>query len=317
VPAFCRHNRFEERCPICRPPGSVAPAERSGSSRSAAGGARGSATTGREGMRVRRETRAADDGYRTTLVPGIRSSDDAGRLATEIAFATGRLQVLADERRPGPYAEVAAATDPEQALWTALLIAYLGPLEGDDPFAAIGASISDWSSGELPDLDGVALGPRTSHDSARGLSTLAAYRQWAARSGSQLQAFTGDSSWPAERRFDRVFERLTLPGFGRAGRYELLASVGAIGRVELSAGSMQLVGDDPTVLAAKRVFGIGDRPNLERRAAALAEVCGVPLAALDLGLVSWGRGERVHGGVADEALDADAEARARAALGVA
>ena len=72
-----------------------------------------------------------------------------------------------------------------------------------------------WASGELPDLDDVVLGPRTSHDPARGTRTLEAYRAWASRAGSQAAAFSGEAAWTPERRFARVFERLGLPGFDR------------------------------------------------------------------------------------------------------
>jgi len=46
-------------------------------------------------MSVRREGRASDDGYRSELLPGLRASADAHRLADEIGFSAGRLQVLA------------------------------------------------------------------------------------------------------------------------------------------------------------------------------------------------------------------------------
>jgi hypothetical protein len=316
VPSFCRHNRFIDRCPICSPqPAAPPPRSARTAARSAVAAGRHVAGAGRDGLRVRRERRAADDGYRSTLIAGIRSSDDAQRLAGEIAFAAGRLALLAAEP-PGLYATVATDEDVEQALWTALLIAYLGPLEDEQPFAAIESVVTDWHSGELPDLDGVALGPRTSHDPARGVATLTAYRQWAGRAGSQLRAFTGDESWSPERRFDRVFERLTLPGFGRPGRYELLTSVGALGRAPLHAASLQLVGDDESVLGAKRVFGIGDRVNLERRALTLAEASEVPLAALDVALCSFSSGERVAGGVPDDIQDPGALERAQDVLGL-
>jgi hypothetical protein len=48
---------------------------------------------------------------------------------------------------------------------------------------------------------------------------------------------------------------------------------------------------DPVVLAAKRVLGIGDAINLERRASELARGTGVPLAALDLALFNFGAPE--------------------------
>ena len=74
-----------------------------------------------------------------------------------------------------------------------------------------------------------------------------------------------------------MFERLALPGFARTGRYELLVGSGASGLYELlrrlaAAGAApRASAEDPTTLAAKRVFGIGDPLLLERRAAALAQ----------------------------------------------
>jgi len=48
---------------------------------------------------------------------------------------------------------------------------------------------------------------------------------------------------------------------------------------------------DPTVLAAKRILGIGDAINLGRRASELAAEAGVPIAALDLAFLNWARPE--------------------------
>lgn len=51
--------------------------------------------------------RGPDDGYENPLVPGLRSSEDAARLADEIAFACARLAAL--EQIPSPDADVEAA----------------------------------------------------------------------------------------------------------------------------------------------------------------------------------------------------------------
>src|SRR5438270_302610 len=48
-----------------------------------------------------------------------------------------------------------------------------------------------------------------------------------------------------------------------------------------------LEGED--TIAAKRALGIGDPLLLERRSQQLADACGLPLAALDLGLFNWAR----------------------------
>ena len=101
LPTFCRHNRFLERCPICSktppgasPGGGKAPRAKSARSAGSSGDAGRRPRVRGEEMRVRREGRAEDDGYRSELVPGVRASADALRLAEEIAFASGRLLAL-------------------------------------------------------------------------------------------------------------------------------------------------------------------------------------------------------------------------------
>jgi hypothetical protein len=328
MPTFCRHNRFVERCPICSAalPG-AAPAV--GRARTRAPAPRGK--SGREGkrdggVRVLREGRAADDGYRSPLVPGVRASADADRLAQELAFAATRLRALAADP-PGLYGEARAlaATDIERATWTCLVIAYLSPLEDvADPFRAIREVLASTpvldAGGELPDLAEVALGPRSSHEPARGAATLLAYGDWVARSGgeahTQAAAFAGDPAWSPERRFERLFERLALPGLGRTGRYELLVTLGRLGLYEMRPDSLHLGGADATTLAAKRVFGIGDSLLLDRRAAALAQAAGTPVEALDLALANWAAPRRASVGVSPELADAEALARAGSALGL-
>jgi hypothetical protein len=286
-PSFCRHNRFIQNCPICRPPDPSPGAKRqarapSGRTRSGASAPR----TGRTGaVRVRQLTQAADDGYRSQLVAGLKASADAERLAGELAFAAARLAELSADP-PGVYAEIAAEPDPEEALWLAFLTAYLSPGQDEDPFAGIAAARVPWASGELPDL-GVGLGSRTSHDPAAGGRTVLAYRARAQRAGTQAALIAGEAAWTPERRFARIFERLALPGLGRAGRYELLVTLGRLGVADLTPSSLQLA-DDATTLAAKRVFGIGDTLLLERRARELAEAVELPIEALDLALFNWG-----------------------------
>ncbi len=322
MPTFCRHGRFIERCPICSRDLPGAPARGARTGRSTATRAPGaSAPSGErrprsDGLKIRRETRATDDGYRSPLVAGLRASADAERLADELAFSCARLAVLGEDP-PGTYRTARDAPDAEEGTWVALLTAYLSPLDDDeDPFRAIRGALTPWSSGELPDLDGVELGPRTSHDPARGAETLIAYRQWAERSGSQAAALAGDAGWTAPRRFERAYERLSLPGLTRVARFDFLVSLGRLGRYEMEADSLQLVGDDDVTLAAKRVFGIGDRINLERRARALADAIEAPLQSLDLALANWRASQRMAVGVAPSALDEAVGARARDALGL-
>lgn len=352
MPTFCRHNRFIERCPICSktlPGQASAPAAppRKRQARAAAGAPARTARSRRPGgedVRIRREGRAADDGYRSALAPGLRASADAYRLAEEIAFAGGRLLALATAP-PGLYGQARADADLERASWTCFMTAYLGPLDGEDPFAGIRQALAaaPWSAlpqGEddpwtidPPDLAGVPVGPRGSHDPARGAATLIAYRQWVRRAGrpeddaagtpTQAHALRGDASWTPARRFERLFERLALPGLSRAARYDLLVTLGRLGLYELRPDSLHLGGDtrgatgeDPATGAAKRLFGIADLLLLERRAQALAQAASVPIEALDLALANWGSGERATLGVPEDTRDDGAFERAGEALGL-
>jgi hypothetical protein len=277
---------------------------------------------------VQRQQRAAEDGYSSPLLPGVRASADAGRLAEELAFANGRLLVLAGEaaeaQLPALYVEaqaLAVSERLEQATWICFLSAYLGPLEGAEPFAGIESALL-LDRDALEDLSEIPLGPRTSHEPARGAETLNAYRAWYGQAGSQAAAFTGDQSWSPERRFERVFERLALPGFTRAARYELLLLLGSLGLYELRAGSLHLssargvASEDPATLAAKRVFAIGDPLLLERRAAALAEACATPIGALEPALADWGSGTRATRGFSPEVADEQTRRRVQEALGL-
>ncbi len=316
MPTFCKHNRFIERCPICSRdlPGGPARGSRPARPRAASSGGAVERRPRADGLKVRRESRASDDGYRCSLVPGLRASADAGRLADELAFAQGRLDALGADP-PGTYALARDAGDPEQGSWVALLTVYLSPLQDPaDPFRSIRSALTEWSSGQLPDLDGVELGPRTSHDPARGDETLIAYRHWAERAGSQAAALLGDAGWSPSRRFERAFERLGLPGLTRSARFDMLVILGRLGLYDVEPESLQLIGDDEVTLAAKRVFGIGDRLNLERRARALSDAAEVPLAALDLALANWAAPERMTLGLPEDSADADAGERARDAL---
>lgn len=351
---FCRHNRFIQRCPICREtvPGLESPRpapKRTSSSSTAAGtrtGGRAGAASSRTGpgatsrsggaprptgrtytrrtqeVRVQREARAEDDGYRCDLVPGLHSSEDARRLVHEIGFSSGRLLTLT-AAPPSLYTEARDCDDIEQATWMCFLAAYLSPLQGEQPFAGVRAALlSSWASGTVPELDETPLGPRSSHDPARGGETLVAYRRFAEHAGSQQAAFTGEASWTPQRRFERVFERLALPGFGRMGRYDLLITLGRLGLYELRADSLHLgtrtslITSDPTPPAAKRVFGIGDPIHIERRAIALAQAMDTPIEALDLALANWSSEERTTLGFPEDTNDPHAAERAAAALEV-
>ncbi len=292
---------------------------------------------GRE-VRVHRETRAQEDGYENALVPGLHSSDDAARLAEEIAFASGRLLRM-HAAPPGLFNEIRALAgdgELERASWLCFLTVYLSPLQGEDPFAGVrlvleregdgsgrreeGAPGHEGGSpeGGSP-LDGVPLGPRTSHDPERGSETVHAYRHWALHAGSQVQALVGEESWTPQRRFERAFERLALPGLGRMGRYELLVTLGRLGLYDMQADSLHLaVGraglEDPSTVAAKRVLAVGDPVYLERRASAFAHELDVPIDVLDLAFANWGTGERATLGFKPDVIDRHALERAREAF---
>ena len=282
MPLFCRHNRLTTNCPICsreleadlRAKGGRSsstgrtsrPTTRSASR--TGGAARAGGRSG--GVVTRRLARAADDGYRNPLAPGLRATADARRLASALYAAAQRLEP------PGPHPVLAEEPDLEQASWLAFLLALAGP-DAPDAQAAVLAEAPAWAQADAV--------PAPLADRAR---TIAAYRAWAERAGSQAAAFTGDTGWSPERRFGRVLERLALPGLGRAARFELLATLGAAGRYPLAADALHVrIEDDVTAQAAKRLLVSGDAGLLERRAADLAQACGLPLAALDRGLVAW------------------------------
>lgn len=307
MPTFCRHNRLEANCPICSrkaKAGAVTPprpARRPESRAVSTPSKRRPSSRAAGDLRVRRLARAADDGYENDLLPGLRATVEAAHLADELAFSAARLDQLRTAPR-GLHADVVTLDDPEEQAWLAFQIAYISPREGEDPFAEIDRARTTWASGELPDLEFVELGPRTAHDPSRGTKTLEAYRAWAERAGSQAAGLRGDEAWTPQRRFDRAFERLAMRGFGRGPRYELLVLLGTLGVFDMHPWSLHLADAmDPTTIAAKRIFGIGDTINLQRRASDLASTLGVPMEALDLALLNWsrGEGERITAGARD------------------
>jgi hypothetical protein len=272
---FCRHNRMTAKCPICSKEleaelRAKAPPRPAGIKRAAAPRTRRAATPRTGALVTRKLARAQDDGYRNALVPGLRATADAERLASALLIAAERLEP------PGPYDAVATEPDPEQATWLAFLLALAGP-DAPELQDAITAAAPRFADGELPAV---------SDAQAR---TVAAYRQWADRAGAQATGFTGEQDWSPQRRFARVFERLALPGMSRAARFELLATLGAAGLYDLAPDQLQLgIEDDATTQAAKRILLSGDKMLLERRARDLAAATAVPLAALDRAFALWG-----------------------------
>ena len=289
MPLFCRHNRLTANCPICS---REVAAERAATTPSRPARTRAGSTAPRRttGVVTKRVARAADDGYRNPLVPGLRATTDAERLASALASADARLEP------PGPHPAVAEEPVQEEAFWLAFLLALVPP-DAHELHQTIVASRPSWASGEAPAVPGA---------DAR---TVPAYRAWAERAGTQAEAFLGEPAWSPQRRFGRAFERLALPGLGRGARYELLLTLGAAGVADVTADALHIgKADDAATLAAKRLLVSGDVMLLERRAADLAEATGVRLGALDRALALWGEGE---------APDGEAPPGVRAALGLA
>ena len=148
-------------------------------------------------------SRAEDDGFLSELVPGLRASADAGRLAEEIAFSAGRLLALALDP-PGLYGEAACARGAATssvpagaASWSPTSARSTSPRTRTRSRGSAGAGCGPAHGAlmgrggrppRLPELQDIPLGPRTSHDPARGNETLIAYLQWVARGGTAARA---------------------------------------------------------------------------------------------------------------------------------
>src|SRR3954471_13470468 len=135
---FCRHNRPTNKCPICsreqeqrlreqapvryvtvRKPGATSTPR----GRSSTSGGSGAAKANPKRLVTRKLARAADDGYRNPLVPGLKATADAERLAGALTQAMYRLEP------PGPYPIIAEEPDLEQATWLAFLLALAPELQ--------------------------------------------------------------------------------------------------------------------------------------------------------------------------------------------
>jgi hypothetical protein len=213
VPLFCRHNRFEASCPICSREKAPAPRARPSTARTRSGTQR----RPQAGLVTKRVARAADDGYRSPLAPGLKATADAERLAQALALTTEALEAR----------DVLTLDEAAEAAF-------------GDP-----AAIAGWS----PPEDG--------------------------------------PGWTPQRRFERWYDRLRLPGVTRADRFAFLVALGPTYELEAGALFFDVKGNDATTLAAKRLLNSGDALLLERRAKDLADATGVPLAALDRGLALW------------------------------
>src|SRR3954469_13651698 len=170
---FCRHNRLTSKCAICSREleddlRSKAPVRHVTPRKTGASSTPRSASSSRSSNRLvtRKLARAADDGYRNPLVPGLKATGDAQRLAITLTNAEQRLEP------PGPYPLLAEIEDLEHATWIAFML-------------ALAPELRDTIEELQPTPDEADL----PESKAR---TVTAYRAWVERAGSQVAAFTGE-----------------------------------------------------------------------------------------------------------------------------
>ena len=101
----------------------------------------------RGGVVTRRLARAADDGYRNPLVPGLRATADAERLAAALTAAAARLEP------PGPYPAIADRARPRGGD-LARLPARARRADARAAGRARSRRRPRWADGELPRLPG-------------------------------------------------------------------------------------------------------------------------------------------------------------------
>ena len=230
---FCRHNRMTAKCPICSKEleaelRAKAPPRPAGIRRGAGGAARARAPRRRApaALVTRKLARAEDDGYRNPLVPGLRATADAERLASALADR-GRAARAARPLRGGRDRARPRAGDVARV-----------PARARRPRRARAA--------------------RTRSRPPRRASRTASCPTCPPRRPARSPPTASGPSGPARRppasparptgrrsaASPRVFERLALPGFGRAPRFELLATLGAAGLYELEPDQLQLGVED-------------------------------------------------------------------------
>ena len=339
VPSFCRHNRFVPNCPICRERGRSrrrAAAKRPRPASAGRGAARSGARSARGAMRVRQLARAADDGYRSDLVPGLTATADAGAARRRAGVRGGAPRgVRATTRRA---ARDAAASRPRGRRGGALAAPrsrLIGPLE-DVAGARPLRSRRAWS-GRQPIQRPVRrdrgcrvpwavraarrrggrprpAGARTRRDGAR-LPRLGGARRRPARGA-------GGRGGMDRRAALRARLRAPVAAGLRACRALRAALLASVGRVDARADPAALPRRRATTLArpsassgsATRRCSSGARASSPRRRAADR---GARPGALQLGARRAGdpAAGRITGGV-DVVPDADAQAVVLDALGL-
>lgn len=319
MPTFCRHGRFEASCAICRQekakaePKTVTPRAKGTAARRPTSSAKPAASTSSTRSRTLvtgRLQRSVDDGFRSELLPGVRSTADAQLLFEEVTAAEARLATHATGEA-GPWGAVGAlAGHPHRAFVAALAVGIASPDSAAGSAATATAALAAVEAADtsLEALDAIAgateagailtagpRGPRAHDASSQALGVPA---QLAQRSGGSLEAaLTGEASWTPERRFARVLDRLALRGLPRAVRFDVLVALGRSGALPVRADALHL-GSDQVTDAAKRLFAVADTALLERRAAALVEATGIAFDALELALWNVAGADAGAGGAA-------------------
>lgn len=254
--------------------------------------------------------RAADDGFTSALLPGVRSSQTALQLARELTAAEARLSVYGTADAGAWTTVTDLAGEPHRAFVAALVVAVASPdgPAGSASTAAAALAALQSADPSLTALDAIAdapelaqvleAGPRGPRAHDASAAALAVPAQLAQRSGGSLEAaLAGEAGWTSERRFARLLDRLALRGLPRAVRYDLLVGLGRSGVLPIRAEALHL-GADQVTDAAKRIFAVAETALLERRAAALVDATGVTFDALELALWNLAGADAGAGGAA-------------------
>ena len=171
VPTFCRHNRLEANCPIC------SRRARAGDHAAAAGGGpsrRAVSTPSKRrppralagDLAVRRMARAADDGYENDPSPacGRRS-----RPQTSPTSSPSRPRGSKSCNRPArPLRRGRRGARRRGGGLARVPIAYLSPLESDEPFAEIERARTTGPRVSCPTSRARRWGPAPAHEPSRG-----------------------------------------------------------------------------------------------------------------------------------------------------
>ena len=232
---------------------------------------------GRQPRRARTSALAAGSSFATSAAPRTTATALRSRPACVPArtpSASPRRSALpmrgsrsSPPSRPASTPRSRRKRMPRRRRGSAFLVVYLGPLEEDDPFAAITAVRCPW--GIASDLTQARSGraertTRRGNRDGRGLPPLR---------GTGREPGGGDqrrSGWTPEQRFERAARASRAARAAGSGSLRPARDARGARSPSASAPSLLVVDDDPVTVAAKRIFGIGDRMILESRAKRLA-----------------------------------------------